>query len=160
MMKRIILHAALLPLSAMAAAPIERTGTEMPTAGTAQHATPAGKHHSEVREIHVKDLKRDDLQQDLTHGGFDRPVVIEHGAGLAKVFKDEQVKHELDRKVDFGDQKLLVFAWSGSGGDKLDYALEKQEVVFHFKPGLTKDLRPHIVLFSLNDHVKYRVEKE
>lgn len=112
-----------------------------------------------MREIHVKGLGRDDLSQDLTRGGFDKPTVIDSDAELRKIFKDKAVENRLDREVNFNKQKLLVFAWSGSGGDKLGYKIDNREVLFQFQPGMTKDLRPHVELFTLDKDAKYRVEK-
>jgi hypothetical protein len=70
------------------------------------------------------------------------------------------VEDRLDREINFNKQKLLVFAWSGSGGDKLGYKINnKREVLFQFQPGMTKDLRLHLELFALDKSAKYRVEK-
>lgn len=118
-----------------------------------------GEHDRLVREIHLEGLGRDDLPQDLTRGGFDKPIVIDSDRELRKVLKDNAVQERLDREVNINKQKLLVFAWSGSGGDKLDYKVEKKKVVFQFKPGMTKDLRQHIELFALDKDAKYRVKK-
>ena len=66
------------------------------------------------------------------------------GAGAA----DKLAKH-----VDFAKQKLVVFAWSGSGQDKLagEFTTGKGPLArFGYTPGKTRDLRQHFVVFVVD----------
>ena len=58
----------------------------------------------------------------------------------------------LRREVDFSRQVVLLFAWRGSGQDRLE-PLEQTSppgaVVFAYTPGLTRDLRAHHQVFVL-----------
>jgi hypothetical protein len=139
-----------LPIGVSATEPDKKDGSDLSAKDREQRPL--------VREIEVKDLGSDDLARELTRGGFDKPIVIESDQELRKVFTDKTVQR-LDRKINVDTQKLLLFAWSGSGGDQLDYRVELNEVMFQFKPGLTKDERRHIELFALNQGTKYHVEK-
>ena len=142
-----------------AAEQVKKDSPERSVGGDERKPNREGERERLVREIDLKGLGCDDLSQDLTRGGFDKPTVIDSDRELRKVFKDHAVQERLDREVNINKQKLLVFTWSGSGGDKLDYKVKKKDVVFQFKPGMTKDLRQHIELFALNKDAKYRVKK-
>jgi len=66
----------------------------------------------------------------------------------------------LKEKVEFDEQVVLVFAWRGSGQDKLTYEVAEsfpEQITFNIKPGRTKDLRPHIHIFALRSNVKWSV---
>jgi len=65
----------------------------------------------------------------------------------------------LKKQVDFTQQTVLVFAWRGSGQDRLTYAVAEsfpEQVFFKFRPGRTRDLRPHMRIFALRSNVKWR----
>jgi hypothetical protein len=145
-----------------AAEQVKKDSPESSVGDDEQKPNREGERDRLVREIDLKGLGRDDLSQDLTRGGFDKPTVIDSDSELRKLFKDKKDKEaqdRLDKAVNFKEQKLLVFAWSGSGGDKLGYEVDNKEVLFQFKPGMTKDLRQHVELFALDKDAKYRVEK-
>ena len=62
--------------------------------------------------------------------------------------------------VDFSQQCLLVFAWRGSGQDKLDYSVAEsfpEQVAFAYQPGRTRDLRPHVKVFAVRANVNWSV---
>ena len=57
-------------------------------------------------------------------------------------------------------QVLLLFAWRGSGQDRLEYQLQPSpagEIVFFFSPGRTRDLREHHKVFVLRADVAWSV---
>lgn len=71
---------------------------------------------------------------------------------LAEVFPNDDERAKITKLVKFETENLLVFAWSGSGGDKLTLAgvdADKKEVILRKQLGLTRDLRPHFVLFAI-----------
>jgi hypothetical protein len=86
------------------------------------------------------------------------PIVIRTADDAAKHFDDGALA-ALKKQVDFKHQVVLVFAWKGSGQDKLDYkVLESfpEQVVFELAPGRTKDLRSHTAVFVLRSNVKWK----
>jgi hypothetical protein len=65
----------------------------------------------------------------------------------------EKVLKEVDLKKEF----LLLFRWSGSGGDKLSMTQDKGTVTFHLQRGRTKDLRMHAKLYALPNKTEYKL---
>ena len=66
----------------------------------------------------------------------------------------------LAEKVDFAQQMVLVFAWRGSGQDKLDSQVAEsypEQITFLHTKGRTKDLRPHLEVYALRSNVKWTV---
>lgn len=88
-----------------------------------------------------------------------KPVVIKSAEEAAKHFgKDEAEK--LAKLVDFKQQIVVVFAWRGSGQDKMTTLIAEsfpEQVTFKYKPGRTRDLRPHVYIFALRSNVKWKV---
>lgn len=88
-----------------------------------------------------------------------KPLVLETAEQAAKHL-DQATLQKLTRQLDFNQQKLIVFAWKGSGQDKLAFeVLESfpEQVVFRYRPGRTRDLRPHVKAFAVRNNVKWRV---
>jgi len=54
-----------------------------------------------------------------------------------------------------------LFAWGGSGGDKLAHKMsdDGKMVNFTFTPGLTRDFRPHVRLFAIPKDAAFKVGK-
>ncbi len=95
------------------------------------------------------------VYKDSSHN---KPLVIRNEKDAAKYFAAGDVVL-LSKQVDFKNQTVLVFAWSGSGQDKLTYeVLESypEQIVFNYTRGRTKDLRPHVYVFALRSNVKSR----
>ena len=92
--------------------------------------------------------------------GRSKPLVLRKQEDLAKYFAKDELE-KITAKVDLKNQVVLVFAWRGSGGDRLSYdVLESfpEQIVFRIKPGRTKDLRRHVRLFALRSNVKWSVK--
>src|SRR5437763_16929639 len=53
---------------------------------------------------------------------WNKPIVIKTREDAAKHFGKDAVE-QLVKQVDFKKQIVLVFAWHGSGGDRLKYAV-------------------------------------
>ena len=86
-----------------------------------------------------------------------KPLVITSAKEAAEHFSKEELD-KLGKAVDFTNQVVLVFAWRGSGGDRLSYAVAEsypEQVVFNLKRGLTRDLRPHVYIYALRNNVKW-----
>ncbi len=91
--------------------------------------------------------------------GRKKPIVIQTAKQAAEHFAGDQLE-ALSKQVDFDKQLVLVFAWRGSGQDRLDYVVMEsfpEQVRFTYKPGRTRDLRPHVYVFALRSNVKWSV---
>ena len=69
----------------------------------------------------------------------------------------------LGSQVDFEKQFLLVLAWQGSGGDRLNYTVAEsfpEQIFFSMKRGLTRDLRPHMQVYALRSNVRWSIQGE
>jgi hypothetical protein len=112
----------------------------------------------EVREIPTKDLK---ITFPDKPGGVTNPETIATAEALAKSPVLKNAADELKKKVDFDKEKLLLFTWQGSGGDKLAGALatadKKTLATFTYTPGLTRDLRQHVKLFAVPKDAEVKV---
>jgi hypothetical protein len=105
-----------------------------------------------LREIDVKGVK-----VDFEKGLVSKPKVIVSADDLAKAIPEADA---IKKQVDFTKEKLLLFAWGGSGGDKLTAKLsdDGKTAVFTFKAGLTRDFRRHVLLFVLPKNAEFKLE--
>ena len=89
---------------------------------------------------------------------WNTPVELTSLEDAKKHFEGDALD-QLKAKVDFGNQIVLVFSWRGSGQDKLDYVVMEsfpEQIAFSYRPGRTRDLRPHVHVFALRSNVKWR----
>jgi hypothetical protein len=88
------------------------------------------------------------------------PTIVAAADDAVKLF-DGVSAETIKKEVNFEREKLLVFSWQGSGGDRLRPALEKEAgkaiVVFHYTAGLTDDLRRHFHVYVLPRDADWRV---
>ena len=109
-----------------------------------------------VREIKVKGLP-----EPGPAAQFGKPLEIADAEGLARAVPDEAARAAVTKEVDFKTEKLVLFSWSGSGGDKLTFKVEKgkegPEVVFSLTPGKTDDLRRHVHLYAVPRDAKVKL---
>jgi hypothetical protein len=94
------------------------------------------------------------------NSAWNKPIVIKSQEDAAKHFGKEALD-AIEKKVDFKKQIVLVFAWQGSGGDKLEYAILEsfpEQIPFSLRPGLTDDIRSHTRVFALRSNVKWSVK--
>ena len=89
-----------------------------------------------------------------------KPMVIETREALTEVFGKTETD-KIAKQVDFEKQFLVFFQWAGSGQDKLMHTIQNEDdapkAVFVFKPGRTRDLRPHTYLFSIVKEVAWEI---
>ena len=84
------------------------------------------------------------------------PLTFRSKSEAARYFAEPQLKLLL-KKVDFQKQTLLVFAWRGSGQDKMTYTITEsfpEQITFKILPGRTRDLRSHLKIYALRKNVK------
>jgi len=89
-----------------------------------------------------------------------KPLEIQTAEEAGKHFGEDSLA-KLKKVVDFEKQFVLVFAWRGSGQDRLNYAVAEsfpEQIFFTHKYGRTRDLRPHIYVFALRSNVKWSVK--
>lgn len=87
------------------------------------------------------------------------PLVIRTTEDARAHFDDANLK-VLTEKVDFAHQIILVFAWRGSGQDRLEAQIAEsfpEQITFRLIPGRTRDLRPHLEIYALRSNVKWSV---
>lgn len=120
------------------------------------HADEKPKPAAAVKEIDLGQIKG------IPRGKAGEPTEIKSAKDLAKAFEDEKVRAAIARQVDFANQKLVYFAWAGSGQDKLTVAASSKEgeVVFQYRRGLTRDLRGHRHLFALPKNLTWTFAME
>ncbi len=86
------------------------------------------------------------------------PLTLNSKSEASKYFAEPQFKLLL-KKVDFQKQTLLVFAWRGSGQDKMTYTIAEsfpEQITFKILPGRTRDLRPHQKIYAIRKNVKIK----
>ncbi len=91
-----------------------------------------------------------------------KPVVIRSKEDAAKHFSKKSLV-TLTKQVDFKQQYVIVLAWRGSGQDKLTYNVSEsypEQIHFVYKPGRTRDLRPHVKTYVLRSNVKWFMKKK
>ena len=77
-------------------------------------------------------------------GRFGNPVAIDGPEALAKAIRDEAAVTAVNKAVDFKIEKVIYFAWSGSGQDKVAIGTAEGKtgsvVTFTYTAGLTRDV--------------------
>lgn len=110
--------------------------------------------------VPIKELKVKPEASAFKAGGRNKPITIKSQKDAKKHFSEESLK-ALAKAVDFKQQVVLVFAWRGSGQDKLSYDVAEsfpEQVQFKLTPGRTRDLRPHLHVYALRSNVKWSVK--
>ena len=86
--------------------------------------------------------------------GFGPAVVITSQDQLYGAVADQAARAAIAGATDFAHQKLLMFSWSGSGGDRLVAAPNviagQSQIELRFRFGLTQDFRPHQVMLAVS----------
>jgi hypothetical protein len=91
-------------------------------------------------------------------GSYDAPISIPSEKHLAELVPDRDARAAILKQVDFKKERLLLFSWSGSGGDGVTPALGKAgEANFHYAGGKTSDLVRHARLFAIPARAKVKV---
>jgi len=75
-----------------------------------------------VRELIVKDLKIGKVKAKL-----DEPAKVTNAEELAKLVADKDEAAKIAKEIDFAKEYLIVFAWEGSGQDRLDHAIKAEK---------------------------------
>ena len=110
----------------------------------------------------IKELDTKDLKLTFPRGGKGtEPTVVATAEELKKNGVVAQSADEIAKKIDFAKEKLVIFAWGGSGGDKLAPDLKtadkKTTAEFALTRGLTRDFRQHIHLYVVPKDAEVKV---
>ncbi|MFM8274937.1 MAG: hypothetical protein ACKODX_21760 [Gemmata sp.] len=112
-----------------------------------------------VKEIPTKDLK-------LKVPDNSRPTApaeVKTADELAKCPACAGEAEALKKLVNFEKEKLLVFAWAGSGQDVVAVTGTTKDgktvVAVAYTPGRTRDLRQHVKLFAVPKDATVEVKK-
>lgn len=87
------------------------------------------------------------------------PAQIGSAEDAAEYFDAAQLAL-LNEQVDWDETSLLIFAWRGSGQDRMTAQTEDDTVRFVYTPGRTRDLRPHVYVFAVQQGVVWEVVSE
>ncbi len=93
---------------------------------------------------------------------WNKPLVLNSSDAAAKVFGKAELER-LAKEVDFKKQFVLVIAWQGSSGDKLDFAVAEsfpEQILFTLRPGLTDDRSQHLHVYALRSNVRWSIRSE
>ena len=88
---------------------------------------------------------------------IDSPELINNGYVLIQKVHQAQVFFKpVPPDADFTTENVLLFAWGGSGQDRIDYDQDK-DGVYHFvlKKGMTRDYVSHIKIFVLKKNDEF-----
>ncbi len=90
----------------------------------------------------------------------DKPLELKSSEDAKAYFSDDQLK-VLNKNVDWDKQAVLVFAWRGSGQDKMEAVVKETGddgllVEFVYTAGLTRDLREHTRFFAVRKGVEWK----
>jgi hypothetical protein len=108
----------------------------------------------------IVELKVTPEQSVFKNSAWNKPIVIKSQDDAAKHFGKDALE-TIAKKVDFKKQIVLVFAWRGSGGDKLQYRILEsfpEQIPFSLRPGVTDDLRSHTRVFALRSNVRWSAQ--
>jgi hypothetical protein len=113
--------------------------------------------------VRALDLKGVTVVQPKDFGGPPKPVEIKTAEELAKsaAFADDASRDAVKKQMDFSKEKLVVFAWSGSGQDRIAGELDKdgKAATFAYTAGFTDDLRRHALVFTVPKDAAVKVAK-
>lgn len=78
---------------------------------------------------------------------------------LETAVADKDARDAIAKQIDFRKEYVVIFHWSGSGGDRVTMTADTKEAVFTRTLGRTRDLRSHFKVFALPKKMTYRVGK-
>jgi hypothetical protein len=91
-------------------------------------------------------------------GDWDKPHPIAADDDLKKFITDAPTRKKILESVDFNTHVLLLFAWQGSGGDRVAAKIVEEapkEVRFTMKAGATDDIRQNVQLFAVAKETRW-----
>jgi len=105
-----------------------------------------------ILPISMEGIERDDHR-----GSATEPRTAKTPAELKEMLGEEAAS-KLEGRIDFETHTFILFQWAGSGGDKISAVVEDETAIFHYKRGLTKDLRQHRIAFAVKKGTEWKVK--
>ena len=100
-------------------------------------------------EIAMKELKELTVRESAFRNARPpQPTAVRSDEEAEKLFEGESLA-AFRREIDFSKEQAVVFAWQGSGQDRIKAENTKSGPLFDYEPGRTRDLRQHTVVFVL-----------
>jgi hypothetical protein len=110
----------------------------------------------------IKQLEKVAPKRTVFEGSsWKKPLVLKSEKEAGEHFDADELA-KLAKQVDFAKQIVLLFAWRGSGQDKLDAAVAEsypEQIFFSYAPGRTRDLREHVRIYALRSNVRWSVKQ-
>lgn len=85
-----------------------------------------------------------------------QPKVIRSQKEALELLSAESVA-EFNKQVDLSKDSVVLFAWRGSGQDRLKASHQNHLVLFSLEPGRTKDLREHVKAYAIGKNVHWAI---
>jgi hypothetical protein len=149
---------ALLKAGAQAPATEDHTKGFMPIVPLAAVVSAEAEVKPDAKVAAIKELTNLEPKENAFKGGRPPQPTVLHSEKEASEYFAADVLAKLKKQVDFNQQVVLLFAWQGSGQDKLTSAVAEsypEQVSFAYQPGRTRDLRPHVHVYALRSNVKW-----
>ncbi|MEM9347670.1 MAG: hypothetical protein AAGB26_13745 [Planctomycetota bacterium] len=87
-----------------------------------------------------------------------KPLELKSAKDAKPYFDADELK-ALGEAVDWDRQVVLVFAWRGSGQDKMEASVKETDdgelVQFRYKAGFSRDMRPHTYTYAVRKGVDW-----
>jgi hypothetical protein len=113
-------------------------------AGAVPTVRVSAEEKSPVKEVPTKDLKLAPAEG----GKATAPTEIKTAEELEKSPVLKGAAADVKKHVDFSKEKLVLFSWGGSGGDRITVAkADAKTVEFGYRVGLTLDFVMYVKLF-------------
>lgn len=104
----------------------------------------------------LKDMEAaNDTVESILKNGKAKTTIDKLNAPIVLTSMEEALKHltraSMEKiNVDFNKQQVVIFAWQGSGQDRLTGSQPSdKEAIFHYTSGRTRDLRTHTAIYAL-----------
>ena len=91
-----------------------------------------------------------------------KPIELTSAEAAGKYIEGDALD-ALNKQVDWEKQTVLIFAWKGSGQDRMATDISEGEdkrlvVDFIYTAGRTRDLRPHVYVYAVNNDLSWQVK--
>ena len=100
----------------------------------------------EANDESIQSILRSD-EAETTIAKLNAPIVLNSMEEALKHLNRDSMERIAD-EVDFKTEKVVVFAWRGSGEDRLR-GFMNEGATFHYTPGMTEDLETHSAIYAM-----------
>lgn len=109
----------------------------------------------------VKEINGLELEDGMFDAVDGNRMILLTSSDDAKARLSEENFEKLNKAVDFEAQRVVIFAWRGSGRDQISFDVAEswpEQVGFRYNRGRTRDLRSHLKVFALRSNVSCSVD--